>query len=82
MYALLDRVMLMSQGRFLYTGPASQATSYFALAGVSCTEGKDIAEHMLFAAKSPFLADILAKCCDADKEVSVLLMVCRACLPK
>lgn len=51
----------MAQGQIVFQGVPNAASEFFSLAGIPHLPGKDIAEHMLEAAKSPFLVQTLAE---------------------
>lgn len=38
-YELMDKVLLIEEGRMLYQGPASEAKAYFEDLGFSCPDG-------------------------------------------
>lgn len=50
-FAMFDDLILLSEGRMLYTGPASQALSYFEELGHHCPQHYNPAE---------FLADLIS----------------------
>ena len=59
MFHLLDRVMLLAQGRCVYTGDPLSANDYFANIGLPCPVGTGMAEHMLSCASDSDVLPVL-----------------------
>ncbi|KAJ1516476.1 hypothetical protein HMI54_009322 [Coelomomyces lativittatus] len=58
-YALFDRVVLMSQGHIIYQGPASESQNYFSQRGLGCPIDQHIADHMIEIAMRSDVFDLV-----------------------
>ena len=55
-FAVFDRVLLLSHGKSLFFGPASEASAYATAEGYPCPAGYNIADHLLDIASGVALA--------------------------